>query len=131
VPPIAVVLVDGDCGFCMSCVRWAQRWVRPAVSFQPWQSVALADVGLTPQECASAVQWVPIGDGVGTQVTAGGQAVCRTLRAGVGPWPLLGALGMWPGVRTVVDACYRLIAANRHRLPGRSAACATSSPAGR
>jgi predicted DCC family thiol-disulfide oxidoreductase YuxK len=45
--------------------------------------------------------------------------------AGVG-WAALGTIGDLPGIRSVAAGTYRVIAKNRHRLPGSTAACDTS-----
>ncbi len=115
-----LVVFDGDCGFCTWSVGFAQRWIRPAVAFVPWQRADLVAVGLTPQACSQALQFVDPGG----HVQAGGRAVCALLVAGCLPWPLIGRLGSLPGVRQLVDAGYRLVARHRHRLPGATPACA-------
>jgi len=115
-----LLLVDGDCGFCMRSAAWARRRVRPSVPLVPFQQVDIVALGLTEAECQTAVQWVE-----GGRVTArGGRAVCRTLATAAPPWPRVAALMSLPVADRVVDACYRLVAANRHRLPGSTEACA-------
>lgn len=112
----AILVFDGDCGFCWRCARLARRWVRPDAEVEPWQSLDLNGLGLTAEECAQSVQWV------GSERRSGGRAVAATLRAGVFPWPILGAILDAPVARSATDAVYRWVARNRHRFPG--AVCA-------
>lgn len=115
-----LLLFDGDCGFCTWSVGWAQRWVRPKARFQPWQRADIDAFGITADACTEAVQFVhPDG-----HVDSGGRAVCALLRSGRAPWPLMSRCGSAPGVRTLVDVAYRLVARHRHRLPGATPACA-------
>lgn len=119
--PVAVVVFDGDCGFCASSVRAACRWVRPQAVFTPWQSADLGALGLSAADCQEAVQLVA-GDGT---VTSGGQAVLRVLALGRSPWPrVASATDRVPGAGRAVGWVYRVVARHRHRLPGGTAACA-------
>jgi predicted DCC family thiol-disulfide oxidoreductase YuxK len=113
------VLFDGDCAFCTSCVTALTRWLRPPVTFLPWQRVDLADYGVSQGAVEAAVQWIgPDGR------FAGAQAFGAVLRAKGGLWSIPGTLVRIPPVRQLAALAYRLIAANRHRLPGGTAACA-------
>jgi hypothetical protein len=115
-----MLLIDGDCGFCMRSAAWARRRVRPGAPLVPWQQVDIGALGLTPAECSTAVQWVQDG-----RVSAsGGRAVCRTLATAPPPWPAIAAVMSAPGMAWVVDRAYEIVAANRSRLPGASPACA-------
>ena len=60
-------------------------------------------------------------------VHGGAQAVAKLLLSAPGGWPLVGALLTLPPVRWMAHGLYRLIARNRHRLPGGTAACALPS----
>ena len=115
-----LVLFDGDCGFCTWSVRWAHRWVRPRVEFQPWQRADLDALGVTAAACTEALQFVHA-DG---RVQSGGRAVCALLSRGRAPWPLVARCGSAPGMRMLVDSAYRMVAKHRHRLPGATPACA-------
>ncbi|MBU6245245.1 MAG: DUF393 domain-containing protein [Actinomycetales bacterium] len=124
-PRLAVVVFDGDCGFCTASVGWARRWIRPRVTFQAWQATDLAALGLRASACQQALQFVAI-DG---SLASGGRAVCRMLGTGRWPWPAVGWIGSMPGLRWVIDVAYRLVARTRHRLPGSTAACAPHASA--
>lgn len=114
-----VLVFDGDCAFCSSAVEFLRDRIRSDVDYLPWQHLALADLGLTEEACARAVQWLPL---VGPSST-GGRAVTDLLRGSGRPWSTLGRIGAAPGMRAVVELAYRAVAANRHRLPGGTPAC--------
>ncbi|HEX4787167.1 MAG TPA: DCC1-like thiol-disulfide oxidoreductase family protein [Actinospica sp.] len=124
------LVFDGDCAFCSSSVRWAQRWCRPAVRFVPWQSIDLAAHGLTEEAVTSSVQWLrPRTDG--RPIPSGAAAVGRLLLRSRWPFRPLGALLLTPPFSWLGRLGYRLVADNRYRLPGGSPACAvpTRQPA--
>jgi predicted DCC family thiol-disulfide oxidoreductase YuxK len=56
-------------------------------------------------------------------VHGGAAAIGRFLVAAGGAWRPLGRLILLPGIRAVAGVVYRLVAANRHRLPGGTPAC--------
>ncbi|MGY1436007.1 thiol-disulfide oxidoreductase DCC family protein [Streptomyces reniochalinae] len=120
---VPLLLFDGDCGFCTTAVRFGERWVRPRCAGLPWQRAepaGLAALGVTPARAAHEVLWVtPSG-----AVHGGAQAVAKALLSAGGAWPVAGALLTLPPFRWAAAGLYRLVAANRHRLPGGTAACA-------
>jgi predicted DCC family thiol-disulfide oxidoreductase YuxK len=115
---LGTLLFDGDCGFCTTTARLAAR-IAPAASVLPWQRADLTALGVREQDARDAVQWV--GDD-GT-VYSGAVAAARLLAAAGGLWKVIGWLLLLPVVRTVAALVYRLVAANRHRLPGGTPAC--------
>lgn len=116
------LVFDGDCGFCTSSVHWAQRWCRPAVAFVPWQRLDLEANGLTLDEVTRSVQWLPASPGA--PVRSGAGAAARTLLRSRWPWRPVGALMLIPPISWLAEVVYRIIAANRYRLPGGTPACA-------
>jgi len=116
----ATLVYDGDCAFCTRSVALLPRLRLARPTVVAWQHADLASLGLTPQQCEDAVQWV---DATG-QVDSGAQAVARLLLASGGPWAVLGALLRVPPLSWVAAVVYRWVAANRHRLPGGTPACA-------
>ncbi|MFI7382902.1 thiol-disulfide oxidoreductase DCC family protein [Streptomyces sp. NPDC049813] len=115
-----LLVFDGDCGFCTTSVRFAERYVRPRCAIVPWQFTDLEPLGVTQERAEYEVLWVtPAGT-----VYGGAQAVAKALLSARGAWPVLGAVLTLPPVRWVAHGVYRLIADNRHRLPGGTAACA-------
>ncbi|WP_367048652.1 DUF393 domain-containing protein [Streptomyces sp. Je 1-332] len=115
-----VLVFDGDCGFCTTSVRFAERRVRPRCDVVPWQFADLDKLGVARERAQYEVLWVtPAGT-----VYGGAQAVAKALLSAGRGWSLLGASLMLPPMRWAAHGVYRLVAANRHRMPGGAAACA-------
>jgi predicted DCC family thiol-disulfide oxidoreductase YuxK len=107
-----VLLFDGDCAFCTSCVGVVERRIRPDAEVIAWQFADLAALGVSEQQAADALQWVEPG---GT-IHSGHRAVAAML-ASAGPvWRLAGRFLLLPGISWAAARAYRLIADNRHRL---------------
>jgi predicted DCC family thiol-disulfide oxidoreductase YuxK len=120
-----MLLYDGDCGFCTVTATWLARRLRTPVLVVPWQEVDdLGALGLSPAEVTTAVYWVDI---YGRRYR-GHEGVARFLGLCRFPLPLAGALMTVPPVSWLARGVYRLIAQNRHRLPGATAACALPRP---
>lgn len=117
-------LYDRDCGFCQRAVGFARDRLRTRTAFAAWQDVDLAAVGLTPEQTDEQAWFVcPAGS-----LLAGGDAVAGVLLGAGLPARVLGRIMLLPGVRMLNRAAYRIVAANRYRLPGGTAACALPSP---
>ncbi len=128
-----VLVFDGDCAFCTTCVRVAERYLRQTLASGGWDAVAyqFADLAeldaraggrgeVSAERAGREVLWVTPGG----RVYGGAQAVARLLmRSGGAPAYLGGLLALAP-VRPVAELAYRWVAANRHRLPGGTPACA-------
>lgn len=115
-----VLLFDGDCAFCTSCVGLVERRIRPAADVVAWQFADLAALGVSEAQAADALQWVEP-DGT---VLAGHRAVAAMLASSGPVYRLAGRLLLLPGISSAAAHAYRLIADNRHRLPGGTPACA-------
>ncbi|MEU1676919.1 DUF393 domain-containing protein [Streptomyces roseifaciens] len=120
-----VLVYDGDCGFCTTSVRCAEKYVRPRCDVVAWQFADLDALGVTRERAEHELMWIAPG---GT-VYGGAQAVARLLLSARGGWAVPGAVLTLPLVRRVAHGLYRMVADNRHRMPGGTAACAL--PAGR
>ena len=114
-----VLVFDGDCAFCSSSVRWLERWVGCRPVIVAWQRADLNRLGLTPEQCSEALQWV----GAQGERRDGADAVAATLRHGGKGWWIIGAVMSVPGIRHLARVVYRWVARNRHRLPGGTPAC--------
>ncbi|GAA2901369.1 hypothetical protein GCM10010517_67180 [Streptosporangium fragile] len=114
-----MLLFDGDCGFCTTSVRFAERWIGVRARVSPWQVEDLAALGTTRERAEREVLWVE-----GGRVRGGAQAVAALLSAAGLPWSVPGLVLRIPPFRWAAEGLYRLIAANRHRLPGGTPACA-------
>jgi predicted DCC family thiol-disulfide oxidoreductase YuxK len=111
---------DGDCSFCTACANFVTRWIPTRAEVVPWQRADLAALGLTREAALQAVQWVDPGH---TPV-AGPEAIGALLRSSRWYWKPFGWILALPPVRAAAWPLYRLIARNRHRMPGGTAACA-------
>lgn len=121
----ATFVFDGDCGFCTTCARLAERWVSTEAAIVPYQTADLDALGLTEAECADAVQWVGDGDGARS---AGPEAIGALLRSSHPAWRLVGWLLTRRPVRVLAWPAYRWVARHRHQLPGGTPACALPPP---
>ncbi len=115
-----VLVYDGDCAFCTSCASFVERRVRPRCTITPWQFADLDALGVTEQRARYELLWVTPG-GV---VHGGADAVARLLLSAGRGWAPLGAALTLPPLRWIAHGVYRLVADNRQRLPGGTAACA-------
>ena len=114
-----VLLFDGDCAFCTSCVRLVERRIRPDAEIVAWQFADLTELGVSEDEAADAVQWVQA-DGA---VRSGHEAIAAMLGTSGPAWRLAGRVLLLPGISWAAAQAYRLVATNRHRLPGGTPAC--------
>jgi predicted DCC family thiol-disulfide oxidoreductase YuxK len=120
-----IVLFDGTCGFCEGAVRFiATRdpagHFRFAPSQWPQAQAALAAHGLT-REAARSLVLIE-----GGQVYLRSDASLRIAARLTAPWRWARVLLWVP--RPLRDAGYRVVAAVRHRLAGRSTACELPPP---
>lgn len=116
--PLPILIFDGDCGFCTTSARAAQRWFSLA-NVEPWQFVDLDALGLTAEECDEAVQWVAE-DGT---ISAAQYAAIEALRSGGRIGRTLGWLMALPGIHRLAGVVYRFVARHRDRMPGGTPAC--------
>lgn len=118
-----VLVYDGDCAFCTSCARALER-IGPEAEVVAWQLTDLAELGITAEQAAAAVQWIQV-DGA---VRSGHEAIAAALIAAGRIWRIVGRVILLPGISSVAAKAYRLVADNRHRLPGGTPACAAARP---
>lgn len=115
-----VLVYDGDCAFCTKSVQIMEQFIDPDVEVVAWQFADLGELGVTEERAMHEVLLVtPIGD-----VYGGAEAVAKLLAFERGFWSVPGALLQLPAVDRVAAKAYRLIADNRYKLPGGTAACA-------
>lgn len=109
------LLYDADCAFCTRSAGWLRR-LPLHVDVLPMQSLDLAAHGIDPGRAERELPFLPETGppAYGHRAFAGALAT--------GPWwcRLLTA----PVLSPVAAGVYRLVARNRHRLPGGSDACA-------
>lgn len=113
-----MLVFDGDCGFCTRAVTLIFARLRPRAVAVRYQSVDLAALGTTEERARYEVLWT------GGELVGGVRAFSRLLRTCGRPWAALGILLGVPPFRWAAHAVYRLVANNRHRLPGGTDSCA-------
>ena len=116
---VRTLVFDGDCAFCTRSAEVARRLLPADVRVEPWQFLDLAALGTTAGRAQHEVLWI----GRDGAVAGGAPAVALALRAAGLPWSPIGVLLSLPPLRWVAPVLYRLVAHNRYRLPGGTAAC--------
>lgn len=119
------LIYDGDCAFCTLSKDWIMKRVADASVAVPSQSippVRRKELGLTDHDLETAAYWI---DANG-RAYRGARGVGHALRHTRQPWRTMGFVLGTPPVALAATPLYRLIARNRHRMPGGSAACAIS-----
>lgn len=111
------LVYDADCGFCTRSARWLEDAGRGVLEALPWQTLDLDALGLTTQQVTEAAYWVE-GD---RPIAAGADAIAAALCAT--RWRLIGRVILCPPVQPIAKVVYRLVARNRHRMPGGTASC--------
>lgn len=112
-PAAGWVLYDGSCGVCRTWVpRWQRSLERAGFEVAPLQADWVAErTGLSLDELVEDFR-VLRSDG---QLVSGANAYRDIMRHFVWLRPLVWLIERWP-MRGLFDACYRRIAANRHRI---------------
>ena len=116
----AVLIFDGDCGFCTTTANYIKANSSVELEIQPWQWVELSDYGLTNEQASSKVQMV-----VNAKTFGGHKAFAKLLRIQKQWWfKILGVLLVTPPFSWGGRLGYYYIAKYRHKLPGGTPACA-------
>jgi len=119
-----VLIFDGDCGFCTRAVNVLKRLPIDA-EVTAYQFLDLELYGTTEERATHEVLWVePSG-----RIHGGAQAIARLLLTAGGIYAAAGWALRTPPIRWVAAGVYRVIANNRQRMPGGTAACALPPPA--
>lgn len=112
-----ILVYDGQCGFCVRSARWIEARLPADARVEPWQSLALEELGLSRSDVQAAVWWID-GSGRSASRSHGAEAIGRSLVAAGGIWAAAGRLIIHPPLCWLARPIYALVAANRHRLPG-------------
>jgi predicted DCC family thiol-disulfide oxidoreductase YuxK len=125
---VPLVIFDGDCAFCTSSAHWVARRLNrrpgPNAALVPWQFTDLTALGTTAERAQREALWV----GTDGEIRGGAAAFAEWLTFRGGAYAVGGRLMNLPLVRSLAAAVYRVIAKNRHRMPGGSPACALPPP---
>jgi len=115
----AVLIFDGDCGFCTSTANFIERKSSSSIEVHPWQFIEVSKFGLTEAQVSSKVYMVVNGESF-----AGHAAFAQIL---IQQRNLLiravGHLLMYPPLSWIARPGYALVAKYRHKLPGGTPAC--------
>ena len=123
-PGGGIILFDGTCGFCERSVRFVATrdngYFKFGASQNPEGQALLAKYGTTREAARSMIL---IEDG---EIFLRSTATLMIARRLTAPWRWAAIFLHVP--RPIRDAIYRVVAAVRHRLAGRSNACEIPPP---
>jgi predicted DCC family thiol-disulfide oxidoreductase YuxK len=114
-----VIVYDGDCAFCELWVGRMKRVLPITPKTVTSQSIDLDSFGLTEDDVAHYAWLI-----TPTTQIAGGSILAELLvhQPRFGQRLAGHILKLWP-LDALANAVYRVVAKNRHRLPGSTAAC--------
>lgn len=116
----AVLIFDGDCGFCTTTANYIKKNSSTPIEIHPWQWVELLDYGLTKEDASTKVQVCVDG-----KTFAGHRAFAKLLLVQRQWWfKFLGAILVIPPFSWGARLGYYFVAKYRHKLPGGTPACA-------
>jgi predicted DCC family thiol-disulfide oxidoreductase YuxK len=93
--------------------------MKNAPEMQPHQFLDLSQYGTTTEACDKALHFVA-GDG---KISTAHEAVRQLFFAAGGAWKILGVVMRIPVIYGATAIGYRLVANNRHKLPGGTPTC--------
>ncbi|MHB1172542.1 MAG: thiol-disulfide oxidoreductase DCC family protein [Lacisediminihabitans sp.] len=115
----ALLVFDGECGFCTTAVTWLERALPAFPAAIPYQWADLDAIGLSTDEAAARV-WLVTPD----HQYGGHLAASALLRHQPDiAWRFLGWLIETPPFSWAAAASYALVAKYRQLLPGGTPAC--------
>jgi predicted DCC family thiol-disulfide oxidoreductase YuxK len=118
-----VLIYDGDCKFCQLSLEFGIKHLRAFPQYVAFQKIEPKDFGLTASQVRSQI-WLAQKTPSTAEVLGGHLAAGAILKLQPALWlRALGWLASTPPTSWVADFLYKLIAANRHRLPGGSREC--------
>ncbi|MEO7126247.1 MAG: DCC1-like thiol-disulfide oxidoreductase family protein, partial [Nakamurella sp.] len=121
----SLLLYDADCAFCTRAAQQAPR-LGLRLTIAALQSVDLDALGVSADR---ARREIPFVDERG-KVSYGGEAIARALGTGNLWWRCVSRAMRVRPLRYANAGIYRVVARNRHRLPGGTAACELPTDAG-
>jgi predicted DCC family thiol-disulfide oxidoreductase YuxK len=114
-----IFLFDGDCAFCTSAANRLKAIVKNKIQVLPYQHVDLAKLGVTVEQCQSAVQYLS-----SDNQFSGSVAIAKALIDSKSFWSLAGLVMQIPVISSAGFLVYEWVANNRQKLPGGTPACA-------
>jgi predicted DCC family thiol-disulfide oxidoreductase YuxK len=117
--PATTLIFDGDCGFCTRCVVWGTANLSAFPNPLAFQTLKPSDYGLSDKDVRQAVWLIS-----GATSLSGARAVAWILKGQKSLlWRSIGKVIDWRPIRPISSLAYRLVAINRHRLPGATTEC--------
>ena len=118
-----VLIYDGDCQFCQLSLDFGIKNLRIFPQYVAFQRIDPQDFGLTEKQVRSQI-WLAHKTPTSSAALGGHLAAGAILKLQPSWWlRVLGWLASTPPTSWAANLLYKLIAANRHRLPGGSRAC--------
>lgn len=118
-----VLIYDGDCKFCQLSLEFGIKHLRTFPQYVAFQKIDPKDFGLTANDVRSQI-WLAQEIPANAVALGGHLAAGAILKLQPSLWlRALGWLATTPPTSWVANLLYKLIAANRHRLPGGSRTC--------
>ncbi|WP_344340891.1 thiol-disulfide oxidoreductase DCC family protein [Agrococcus versicolor] len=122
----ALLVFDGDCGFCTTSVDRLRALLPRFPEARPWQRVDLDELGLSLDDVTTFAWLIDRESG---RRWHGAQTFAALLSGQRGALPrMIGGALAAPGLRVVAARGYDWVSAHRHRLPGGTPACALPEP---
>ena len=133
-----ILIYDGDCAFCQRCLDWGLRVLPDFPQALSYASLLPEQYGLSLEDVQQSIWLVDVAAPLtvrqaGKSHWSGHRAAAQILlrqptKSQFGFfWRMLGFLIILGG--PVSALAYRLVAKNRHRLPGATAACELANAA--
>ncbi len=118
-----VLIYDGDCQFCQLSLDFGIKKLRIFPQYVAFQKIDPQDFGLPASQVRSQI-WLAQKSQANILALGGHLAAGAILKLQPSRWlKVLGWLATTPPTSWVASILYKVIAANRHRLPGGSRAC--------
>ena len=115
----AVLIFDGDCGFCTSTSNFIKAKTSVPMEIHPWQFIDVSEYGLTQAQVAAKVYFIVEGTAY-----SGHEAFAQILIAQLNGFiRAIGHILMAPPISWLARPGYSLVARFRHKLPGGTPAC--------
>jgi predicted DCC family thiol-disulfide oxidoreductase YuxK len=115
----AVLIFDGDCGFCTSSANFFTAKTTRSLKAEAWQLIDVTRFGLTPEQTAKRVYLSLDG-----KTYSANKAIAKVLTLQTKPlYRFLGHLISIPPISWLAIPGYYLAARYRHLLPGGTPAC--------
>ena len=120
--PKPLMVVDGDCGFCMKSAAFLQRHFPGSWEIVTNQSIDVTALGLSAEDVATASWWVESVEGKVRRYSGAKNFAALLINSGRFLKPF-GYLMFVPPISWIAGFVYSWIARNRGKMPGASEAC--------